>query len=254
MARPYRVGLDYWPMDVDYFNDPKFQFLRAKCGFKGEWICIRLLATIYRNGYYTPWSEDDQLLFAKNLNEGIRLSQVCAVVNEAIKRELFSEVMFLENSILTSRGIQTRYIKACTDSRRKIVEIEPKYSLLTQKPELLPNQSELISTENTQREREREREKDKEIESESESEKISLPSLVFKKPFLEDLEWFNETSKLIELQSDKLQRSAAKFWDEKYPTGKNWTSLLDLRNHFMNWRPKQPKISEYLIPTFSPIE
>jgi hypothetical protein len=249
MARPHRLGLDYWPMDVDYYNDPKFQFIRAKCGLKGEWICFRLFAAIYRNGYFTPWAEDDQILFAKNLNEGIRQNQVCQIVDEAIKRELFSEKMLLENSILTSRGIQKRYVKACTDSRRTVIEINPKFDLLTQKPDLLPSKQEFIPSEIPQKEKERE------IKGkERESKKISHPFSVFEKPFFEDLNWFKEKSSLLHCTVEELQQSAQNFWDKNQITGKSWPSLTELKNHFMNWHISQPVKPNYLRPTLTEIE
>ncbi len=52
MARPFKQGLDYFPIDVDIFDDAKIKELNFKYGYLGEIIYIRLLTLIYRNGYY----------------------------------------------------------------------------------------------------------------------------------------------------------------------------------------------------------
>ena len=247
MARPNKSGLDYYPMDVDFFQDPKLQFIRAKCGFRGEWIIIRLWSAIYRSGYYIPWSEDDQLLFSKNLNEGISLNQLSTVVTEAIKRELFSERQLTENTVLTSKGIQERYLRACTDSRRKNTEINPKYNLLIHKHELNTTETGLMFSESTQREREIEKEIEKEIEREN------FYAIDFKNflkieniknseslEFLSSEAWFE--AKAMQLQSDTniLVEKAKEFLtdlrDRDMIEGKN---LTDLKIHFVSWFKKK---------------
>lgn len=123
-----RDGIEYFPFDVDFFQDEKIQFVSARFGTKGEAITIRLLCKIYRNGYYTKWDDDTALLFAKGVGDGCSDACVKDVVHELVKRGFFDKDIFDRFGILTSRGIQRRYIEAA--KRRKRIEIQAEYLLI----------------------------------------------------------------------------------------------------------------------------
>ena len=57
MARPYKTGLDCFPLDVDFFVDDKMIAITGEFSIKGELTVIHLLCAIYRNGYYVEWNE-----------------------------------------------------------------------------------------------------------------------------------------------------------------------------------------------------
>ena len=118
--RTGKVGLDYFPFDVDFFEDEKVEFVSAKYDILGENVCIKLLCRIYRNGYYLPWGEDEALLFTKRAGGQITLELVNGVVNELIKRNFFSKIHFEKHLILTSNGIQKRFLEA-TRRRKRII-------------------------------------------------------------------------------------------------------------------------------------
>lgn len=128
MAVRHKIGLDYFPLDVDFFMDEKIEFASARFGLKGELIAIKLLCKIYRNGYYSEWSEDDSIIFAKRAGEGITPSLVNEVVQELVKRGFFNKSLLDRFSILTSTGIQNRYFEAV--ERRKSVEVLKDYVLI----------------------------------------------------------------------------------------------------------------------------
>lgn len=121
-------GIDFFSFDVDFFEDEKIQFVSARFGIKGEVCAIRLLTRIYRNGYFIKWDEDSAYLFAKVAGKEISPGLVNEVVHELVKRGFFDKTIFDSFAILTSRGIQTRYLKAC--SRRKQVEMDERYLLV----------------------------------------------------------------------------------------------------------------------------
>jgi hypothetical protein len=112
MARTNKIGLDYFPFDIDFFNDPKIEIMSARFGVKGEIIAIRLLCMIYRNGYYIKWSDDESTLLAKRAGENITPSLVSEVVKELSRRGFFNESLLGKFNILTSHGIQARYFEA----------------------------------------------------------------------------------------------------------------------------------------------
>lgn len=137
MARPVKIGLDYFPFDIDFFSDEKIEYITAEFGIKGEIVVIKLLCRIYRNGYYLAWSDDTAILFAKRAGEGISGALVNSVVNVCCKRGFFSKTLFTTYSILTSEGIQRRYFDAV--ERRKEIKVIREYLLIS-----LPSQINVI--------------------------------------------------------------------------------------------------------------
>ena len=123
--RKLKAGLDYYSMDVDFFDDEKVEFVAAKYGEIGELILVKLLCRIYRNCYFLRFNEDDCLLFSKRSGENITYDLVTNVVNEAIKRDFFDKNIFDKYGVLTSNGIQRRYLEAT--QRRKETEIILEY-------------------------------------------------------------------------------------------------------------------------------
>ena len=94
MARPVKIGLNYFPLDVDIFDDPKFLHVENKYGVKGELITIKLLCWIYREGYYCEWNDDTALIFAKKNFSSIGANLCKEVVVELVKRGFFNERLF----------------------------------------------------------------------------------------------------------------------------------------------------------------
>jgi hypothetical protein len=128
MARTNKVGIDYFPFDVDFFNDEKIEFVSARFGVKGEVIAIRLLCKIYRKGYYTDWNEDESTLLAKRAGDGITPSLVSEIVKELVKRGFFDKTLFDRFKILSSKGIQKRYFEIT--SRYKQIDVFKEFLLV----------------------------------------------------------------------------------------------------------------------------
>jgi DnaD/phage-associated family protein len=126
MARPFKEGLDYFPLDVDIDQDDKVALIEASHGLVGFGVIIKLLMRIYSNSYFYEWGEKEQLLFSKRVN--VDINTVNVIVNDCLKWGLFSKELFDSYRILTSKGIQMRYLEAC--GRRKKVKIIKEYLLL----------------------------------------------------------------------------------------------------------------------------
>jgi len=118
--------LEYFPLDVDIDQDDKIQLIEARFGITGFAIVIKLFMKIYKEGYYYKWTEKEQLLFSKRINVDINL--VNDVINECIKWGLFDSTLYEKYKILTSKGIQRRYLEAT--GRRKQVELIKEYCLI----------------------------------------------------------------------------------------------------------------------------
>ncbi|MBW1612419.1 MAG: DUF4373 domain-containing protein [Deltaproteobacteria bacterium] len=119
--------MDYFPFDVDFFDDPKIEAISGEFGSKGESITARLLCEVYRNGYYAEWSEQLMLKIAKRSNSSPDL--VNQVVSRLVKWGFFNKAVFNRLEILTSRGIQARYLEA-TKRRKNNNTIDPDHDLI----------------------------------------------------------------------------------------------------------------------------
>lgn len=118
-------GISYFPLDVHL--DEKVELIEAEFGLKGFAIIVKLFQKIYGGqGYYCEWTNDIELLFAKRNGAGCGL--VSQIVQECVAKGIFDSELFEKYQVLTSKGIQTRYLDAV--SRRKKVEIQSEYLLL----------------------------------------------------------------------------------------------------------------------------
>lgn len=128
MARPNKTGLDYFPLDVDFHDDDKVALLTAEFNVMAEAIIIRLLCKIYKNGYYYAWGDDERLLFCRWAGGVFVPNQVEEVVKGCLRRSFFDKGVFEAFGILTSPGIQKRFMQASQE--RKSIDIIADYWLL----------------------------------------------------------------------------------------------------------------------------
>ena len=133
MARPRKIGLDYFPLDVDFFEDDKIRLIEAEFGTKGVCVAIRLLCKVYKNGYFYQWGGDECLLLSKQIGDGIVPNLGEEIVKGLVRRSFFDKGVFDSFRILTSRGIQRRYIEAAGRTRTG-VEINPEIDLIHTSP------------------------------------------------------------------------------------------------------------------------
>ncbi len=129
MSRPKKKGLEYFPFDVDIFEDDKLFDVQNQYGPLGEIIYIRLLCFVYKNGYYYRFDSLDKLAAMMIRSIGNKWTRdkktVIEVISYLAKCNLFSSEL-MRNNILTSRSIQKRYLSATERRQSKIDE----YNLL----------------------------------------------------------------------------------------------------------------------------
>lgn len=126
MARPQKVGLDYFPLDVDIDQDDKIALVEAQHGILGFGIIIKLLMKIYSEGYFYNWTEKEQILFSRRVN--VDINTINVIIEDCSKWGMFSSELLNKYKILTSKGIQVRYFEAT--KRRQRVEVIKEYLLL----------------------------------------------------------------------------------------------------------------------------
>ncbi len=125
----YKVGLDYFELNCQL--EEKIRLIQAEFGLKGFAVVVKLYQKIYGEfGYYCEWSEDSLLLFmSENGLSCDNKNFIQEVVSACVRRDIFSERLFKNFGILTSCGVQKRYMKAT--SRREKVSMKKEYLLLS---------------------------------------------------------------------------------------------------------------------------
>ncbi len=117
MARLRKDGLNYFPLDVDFFDDEKIKILEARYGADGITLYLYLLCRIYRQGYYIQVNEDFKYLVSAELKMGA--DKVKQVLTFLLSRSLFDNTLFQSDAVLTSAGIQKRWQIAKKEAARK---------------------------------------------------------------------------------------------------------------------------------------
>ena len=124
MARPRRCGLDWFPLDTEL--DDKISFVEATHGIKGFAIVVKLYQKIYgENGYFCQWNARACTIFATELR--LSVSAVQGVIATCVEEGIFDAFMLNEHGILTSAGIQRRYLAAAR--KRTDFSIKAEYAL-----------------------------------------------------------------------------------------------------------------------------
>ena len=118
MGRRVKKGLDYFPLDVDFFQDIKIRKLIRCQGGKALTVYIALLCNIYKEeGYYIRW--DNDLPFIISEQTGYEDGYVHEVLRNCVALGLFDKALFDSEKIYTSRSIQERYREICGSSKRR---------------------------------------------------------------------------------------------------------------------------------------
>ena len=139
-----KIGLNYFSVDTDRYQDIKIKRLKKAHGCQGLAVYDYVLCEIYRDkGCFLEWTEDIIFDVAEylTLTEDIvkRVVSFCASVG------LFDEEKLAEG-VVTSRSIQERYMDFCQRAKRKDAVI-PENIKLTGKCEIIPEESEIIPEE-----------------------------------------------------------------------------------------------------------
>ena len=128
-GRPRKVGLDYF--ELDCLLDNKMKLIQAEFGLKGFAIVVKLYQKIYGGqGYYCEWNPDELLLFMNDeFVDSDSKNLIDEIILACIRRDIFSEKLFKKYQILTSAGIQKRYLRAV--SKRELVELKKEYLVIS---------------------------------------------------------------------------------------------------------------------------
>ena len=138
MARHLKLGLDYFPLDVDFESDPKIRKLFRTFGSEAVLIYIDFLCIVYKNGYYV---ESDLESLAEDIwyrlkfkSVDFKFDDLMAILNKMVDMNMIDFVM-LQKNIITSKAIQKQFMASTI--RRK--NSDRTYWILTEDDEKAVN-------------------------------------------------------------------------------------------------------------------
>lgn len=110
MGRPAKTGLDYFPKDVDFYDDFKIMDLLNEYGPSGVCVYEVILCMVYQNGYFIEVAQDKLALAVVRCIGGkwIKKDFVLQVILYCADIGLFDHDL-LRQGVITSAGIQKRY-------------------------------------------------------------------------------------------------------------------------------------------------
>lgn len=114
-----KIGLAYYNVETDRYQDIKIKRLKKDFGCNGIAVYDYLLCEIYRDkGCFIEWDESTVFDVAEYF--GLKENLVKEIVNYCAYVGLFNKELLCRESVLTSRSIQQRYIDTCARAKRKI--------------------------------------------------------------------------------------------------------------------------------------
>ena len=250
MARTIKRGLDYFPFDVDFFQDIRIRKLIKYQGGKAVTVYALLLCTIYRNGYYAEW--DKELPFIISEQSGYTEAYIQEVIDCCLNIGLLSKELFESDKVLTSKGIQERYRRICSSSRRNSVIAEYNLIPADEKPENSQSQRNAQEKPPQQQKRNVPRTKPKPTPYPS----VGQPTPATPVPPAPSVQKYSSS---IDVEVAEMKKSAQ--WKESVciryqltneqvdnyladfalKCDKQHTSMQDARSHFCYWLQKQKK-------------
>lgn len=254
MARPPKVGLDYYPIDVDIIHNIKVKKLILHHGGArafGVFIC--LLSEIYKKGYYLEICDDVVFIIASYLYEDE--CYVNDIIQFCVKYKLFDCIIYDKYNVLTSYSIQIQYSHIQSSCKRKAVVT--KYSLLDnpQSIELVSSESNVNSEETNDTTEENEvtsqsitqikinNKKDNNKKDNNITQPLTSTSLKFEneiEKLVSDNEWTETITTFNNITLVELKNYLNQFKTHCVILGKLYhTSTDDVKSHFANWLSKQ---------------
>lgn len=109
MSRPFGEGLKYFQVDVDAHDDYKIDLMRDTYGDAGLSFWLLLHQRIYRDSYYLELDDEIVAQFCKKILKK-PVSEFNTMLASAIDYKIFDKRIYKKYNILTSAGIQKRYL------------------------------------------------------------------------------------------------------------------------------------------------
>lgn len=253
MGRNKKTGLDYFPFDVDTFQDIKIRKLIKYQGGKAITVYALLLCLIYKSGYYMRW--DEELPFIISEQTGFEEAYILEVIKSCVALGLFSKEMFDVKHVLTSKGIQERYQDISKQIKRKCDFSE--YSMISSEEKPISSEKKGISSEempissekkaiNPEKSTQNKRKGNKNIppiipplgiDPDYGDEILPMEKLKSEIPVSQSI-WLEQIAMLRHLTPHALNAKLDEFFDYLTVRGKTELSVKNFKNYFGNWLDK----------------
>lgn len=153
MARISKPGLDYFPLDVNFFQDRKVRRISNRHHAAGIAALTSLLCLIYKEkGFYIAWNQDT--LFDISQEVCCEEEEMQAIIDDCLSVGLFDTYIYKEYGVLTSQAIQEQYHKIIIDSRRKYKLPLENFWMIKEEKEANDNEEETKETKETKERKE----------------------------------------------------------------------------------------------------
>ena len=167
MARPYKVGLGYFPLDTDFFHNPKIKALRREYGAVGVLTYLNILCRAYSEGGY--WFKIPSIDYlAHDIAEEIsntHIQRVASCVRETISYLIDHGSLdkgLIERGVGSGIAIQEQYVMSAYKAKRHIdlgvyALVDPsvviaKNKVISEETRVISEETRVISEEMQQRE------------------------------------------------------------------------------------------------------
>lgn len=127
-------GLKYFPLELGFFEDHKILLIEERHKVEGGYCALRLIAMIYEQGYFMQWLPFQEVSTAKRIGNGFTGEKVLEILNTCLEVDLFNKELFECQHILTSHGIQKRWLQVQILLRRKVDSSMEYWLLEDEKP------------------------------------------------------------------------------------------------------------------------
>lgn len=146
MSRPKKQGMEYFTVDVNFYQDIKIRKLIRYKGVQAVSVYHILLCQIYASGYYLLW--DDDIPFTVSEIAHLEEDYVKDVIDYCLSIELFNKTLYEQNNVLSSRGIQQRFFDFCAVAKRRLPDDLP-YRLVESKGSSVITEENAVISEET---------------------------------------------------------------------------------------------------------
>lgn len=120
MARPKKQGLEYFPMSVDFLEEPAIIAVAQRYGTGGVSAVLSLMCMIYKNGYYIEWNEFLRMKMCRDLGD-ISEKTLNEIVAQLLNWEFFDKNVFESDKVLTSLLFQSQFKEVCVRAKRAAI-------------------------------------------------------------------------------------------------------------------------------------
>ncbi|MDR1180593.1 MAG: DUF4373 domain-containing protein [Bacteroidales bacterium] len=156
MARPFKQGLSYFPLDTNIFDNRKILRLIDKYGSDGTVVYFFVLCEIYASeGYFVPFSEN--LCFDISFTFRIDETRIKKIIAYCVEIHLFDNKILKKHRALSSVSIQERYLEVVKRLKRKSNAEILNFKTTSGIPGIIPEETSVNPELTPQREKEKER-------------------------------------------------------------------------------------------------